>query len=232
MRKQLYICGDSFCGSDPTGSGSWVNLLQKQHADLDIINLSSPAASNYLIYLQVKQAIESAADYVIYHATSSIRQEFVINTDSTYRDTVSRYWHMQHSDVKKPMVCVSWPNPQNTAAGLLSDLQTKELQNFFNKYIDLTSLIEKNYVFIQHSLNLLDRSKVSNWIWSQGGFEHAGFGNVIPWDFDTYRPRESIVNLWDYYDPKKKKPYYHVDDPEVIETVCKHYTKMLQLNNV
>jgi len=78
-KKTLYICGDSFCSSDPEYGKNWSDLIAERCLNLEVVNLSSPGASNYLIYLQVKQALEKNCDYLIYHATSSIRQEFLIN---------------------------------------------------------------------------------------------------------------------------------------------------------
>lgn len=226
MYKTLYICGDSFCGHDPDYTHSWVNEFANRHPELIICNLASPAASNYLIYLQVKEALANNCDYLIYHATSSIRHEFVLTADNANKDSYDRYWNVL-APVPTPMISISWPNPHHTAKDqVISQARQKEIREFYFNHIDLQSLIEKNYIFIQYTLNLLAASN-AQWLWSQGGFEHPAFGNVRAWDFD--KTREATINLWDYYKPKVIRPYHHVDDTAIIKKVCDHYESMLQL---
>jgi hypothetical protein len=225
MRKKLYICGDSFCGHDPDYSHSWVNEFTNRHPELEIHNLSSPAASNYLIYLQVKEALANNCNYIIYHATSSIRHEFVLTADNATKDSYDRYWNVL-APIAAPMVSISWPNPHHTANQVINETTQKEMQEFFFKHVDLQSLIEKNYVFIQYTLSLLSASD-TRWLWSQGGFEHPAFGNVRSWGFD--RTNESTINLWDHYKPKVVRPYHHVNDTDIIKKVCDHYESMLNL---
>ena len=133
--KTLYICGDSFSSHDPDYPGAWPELLQSRLPNIKIVNLSSPAASNYLIYLQVKHALAANCDYLIYNATSSIRQEFVLNKNLDIKDSLSRYWNLSAPTVNNPMICVSWINPQNTAASLLDKKTITELSNFLKNIL-------------------------------------------------------------------------------------------------
>lgn len=225
---KLYICGDSFCCADPEYPGHWSELIASARSDISIINLASPAASNYLIYLQVKHALENHGDYIIYNATSSIRQEFVFNKNLDDQDQVNRYWNLSDPDNSKSMISVSWPNPQNTASQVLDKKVIKTHSDYFTRFIDLPSLIEKNYIFIKHTLNILSSSQ-SKWVWNQGGFNHKNFGTPLNYNFLEYQNKESNINLWDYYNPLVKRPYYHVTDYKVHQNVCDYYLSMLQL---
>jgi hypothetical protein len=228
MTKRLFICGDSFCSTDPDYSGSWVEYLQTLCPDTDIVNLSSPGASNYLIHLQVKHAVENDCDYLIYHATSSVRFEFSINHTEVEKENLYRYWNRSHNEADKSMICTSWLTPENSE--FFDRKQSQQIKDFFTTFIDFSSQIYKNYLYIKSTLQLIETKKITNWVWSQGGFEHDSFNPVMEWDFSDYRDKESIYNLWDYYDPQKLRPYYHVEDPELIKNICTYYKNRLQLS--
>ena len=225
---KLYICGDSFCVEDPEYGNSWVTLLQKSLPNIDVKNLSSAGASNYLIYLQVKQALEESPDFIIYHATSSIRQEFRLGNDESQYDSASRYWNLNNSNKQAPLICGSWLSIDRLYNELITPQQTKDINLFFKSFVDLPNLIEKNYIFILYILSLLSKSGV-HWAWSPGGFEHGSFGNIKNWDFDLYRSQMCPMNLWDYYDPTKIRPRFHVSNPDIHQRVCNHYIDMLKL---
>jgi len=203
-------------------------MLGKNNPELDIINLASCGASNYLIYLQVKQALASNCDFIIYNATSSIRQEFSIKQDSFTKDDVSRYHNMNNSNTNTPMICGSWLGIDRHYKDLINSKQANEILTFYKKYVDLPSLIEKNFIFIAHTLDLLDRSQI-NWAWSQGGFEHKNFSDNQYPQFDQYRKKECPENLWDHYVRDQIRPWYHVTDRTVHQNVCKSYENILNL---
>lgn len=229
MKKTLYICGDSFCVTDPEYGISWTEMLQEQCPSLEIKNFSSIGASNYLIYLQVKEALEQNCDYLIYNATSSIRQEFLLNNDHAIRDSVDRYW--RHDRPGGALRCNSYHNIEKNVDGIFTDNHRQIIKNFFTSFFDLPSQIEKNYVFISHTLNLLSaHAHVTDWAWSRGGFEHKNFLNSQPsWNFDAYVNRECDINLWDHYQPNVYRPYYHVTNFDIMQSVCDSYKKMLKL---
>ena len=223
----LYICGDSFCCNDFEYPGNWAELLTAT-AKVNVVNLASPAASNYLIYLQVKHALEQQCDYLIYNATSSIRHEFVLRKNFDQQDHFARYWNLSKPNSDCSMVSISWPNPQNTASRLFDKQTIKSHSDYFNQHIDLPSLIEKNYIFIQHTLHLLSNSKIK-WAWNRGGFEHKNFGGTSDYDFSKWNKNESKINLWDYYNNTVTRPYYHITDKKVLQDTCDQYINMLQL---
>jgi hypothetical protein len=229
MKKTLYICGDSFCSADPEYGPNWPELLANSCDQIDVINLSSPGASNYLVYLQVQQALEANCNYIIYHATSSIRQEFLINSYTTSIDNIDRYW-TPHDKENKSMVSNSWISPHRNAQ-VFSNNDLQIIKNFFTKFVDMPSLIMKNYIFICHTLDTIKNSKVENWAWSRGGFEHVKFQNSTVWDFSKYSAHEAKINLWDDYDASLWRPYYHITDRNLLDNVCKMYIDMLQLTH-
>jgi hypothetical protein len=227
----VYICGDSFCIEDPAYGDNWVGLLKKKLPNTNVINLSVPGASNYLIYLQIKEALRCNCDYIIYHATSSIRQEFLIVNDGAKIDSIQRYWH-PFQQTTQSMVSTSWLNPDGQTKDAFTNDQIVLIKTFFTELVDLPAMIEKNYIFINHTLAMLSQSQsLKNWIWSRGGFEHKSFNPNVNWDFSNYSQRECLINLWDKYDRHRIRPYYHVTDPSIHENACNQYIKMLQLTN-
>ena len=222
----LYICGDSFCTVDPEYGPCWVDLLIEKLPNIKVVNLAIPGASNYLIQLQVKQALEEKCDYLIYHATSSIRQEFSISDGAHQRDSIDRYWSPTDRDHKSVM-CNSWLSPNRYYQ---YDSNENTIRDFFLKHIDFVSLIEKNYIFINYTLDKISNSNfIKNWIWSPGGFEHPKFNDTLSWNFDNYKHYQSSFNLWDEYDRNLTRPYYHVTNKIIHQKVCDSYLKMLQL---
>ena len=228
MNKTLYICGDSFCSSDPEYGDNWVDILAA-HPDINIINLASPGASNYLIYLQVKYALSQDCDYLIYNATSSIRQEFALRSDISISDDISRYWSVTLPSDDKSMICTSWVTVDKLTTDIFTIEQINKIQEFFKEFVDIPNLIEKNYIFILYTLQLLDSTVGLTWAWNQGGFEHKSFNPAGNWDFSKYTTHECSINLWDDYNPALLRPYYHITDTKLIKSVYTQYTKMLNL---
>ena len=223
----LYICGDSFCVPDPTYGQGWFDYFQQRHPNINITNLAISGASNYHIYLQVKCALEQGCDYLIYHATSSIRDEFRLIPDDESEDSLARY-AIPDEDSKAPMVCGSWINLHRHFQSVLSKKQLKIKDEFFTQFVDLPNLIEKNFIFILHTLKLLEDSD-TKWSWTQGGFEHKSFSSKEYFNFLPFRSKECHFNLWDYGDTSVLRPLFHVVDEEVNLAVSDSYSKLLNL---
>ena len=227
---KLYICGDSFCVEDPEYGQNWVGYIRDQLPHIDVVNLSSCGASNYLIYLQAKHAIESQCDFLICNFTSSVRQEIKVRNDLHSIDSVARYYNSVLDNQKTSMICGSWIGIDRHYPGQLDQDKVAVIENFFKQCVDFPNLIEKNYLYIKSTLNMIADSTSKPWAWSQGGFEHASFANAsVHWEFDQYATTKISANLWDYYDPKLLRPYYHVTNSNVHQNVCNQYIKMLQL---
>jgi len=139
--KTLFVCGDSFCTSDSEHGPNWIDQLSKRYPALKIINLSTVGASNYLIYLQVKHALLQDCDYLIYNATSSIRQEFALREDHAAIDDYSRYLDIRSNNDRAAMISTSLLTPDRYWKNKFkSDL----VKQFFKECCDLPNLIEKN----------------------------------------------------------------------------------------
>lgn len=226
----FYICGDSFCFEDPDYGPSWVNLLKDALPNINIINLASPGASNYLIFLQVQHALNNHCDFLIYHATSSIRNEFSIGNNDCKKDHFSRYW--TPTDTKnKSVVSNSWADPTR-GTGEMMNKSGNLIKQFFTEHIDFSSMVGKNYIFIDYTLNLIaSQLPRTKWAWNRGGFEHYKFTGAQEWEFSKFTDRECQINLWDDYDHALLRPYYHVVDINVHKQVRDHYLNMLELTN-
>lgn len=227
----IYICGDSFSVIDQNSGLTWVDLLAQRIPKKQVINLSVPGASNYLIYLQVKHAIENGCEHIIYQATSSIRHEFVIADDHAGKDSYPRYHNSASNSKDYAVACGSWHNLERHHFNVLSNRDTDEIKKFSLRFFDLAGAIEKNYIYIIHTLNLISSANLKSWAWSRGGFEHKHFKNSNCWNFSKFQHNEIPVNLWDYYDNSIDQPVYHITDPHVHQTVCNHCLTMLQLQH-
>jgi len=229
-KRNLFICGDSFCSEDPEYGPSWVALLKEALPDVNVITLASTGASNYLIFLQVQHALNNQCDFLIYHATSSIRNEFLIDNDDCKKDHFSRYW-APHDTKNKSVVSNSWADPTRCTGTLLTK-SGHLIKQFFTEHVDFTSMVGKNYIFIDYTLNLIaSQLPRTKWVWSRGGFEHYKFQGVQEWDFSKFADRESDINLWDDFDHSLLRPYYHVTDINVHRQARDHYLSMLELTS-
>lgn len=225
----VYICSDSF-GCFAQGSDkSWSNLFQDKCFAKNVVNLSRPGASNYLIYLQVKEALSNNCEHVIYQATSSIRNEFSISRSNHTIDYLERYYNSLEKVKKtKTMLCGSWINLLNGHEDILSKKNYNFIKEFYTQYVDLPNLIEKNYIYIKYTLDLLSNAKLKSWAWNRGGFDHTSFQHNKTWDFSSFEKQEANINLWDYHNGSSE-PIYHVTDMEVNQNVCDQYLQMLKL---
>jgi hypothetical protein len=230
-KPTLYVCGDSFSSQDLEYGKNWTDLLADNCPNINVINLSNPGASNYLIYLQVKEAIKQKANYIIFNASSSTRNEFLLDESSISNDSLDRYWNTNSKNKDATIVSCSWINPWDIKkhnVNVFSKDETKEITNFFKKRIDITSLIEKNYIFVIYTLQLIESNNIT-YAWSQGGFEHKSFESCNDWDFSKYRKNECKINLWDYGVPEIARPYFHITDNEILKKTCDEYINILNL---
>jgi hypothetical protein len=238
LRKTLYICGDSFCASDASYGESWVDQLTQRLPHVQVVRLASIAASNYLIALQVKEALEAGCDYLIYNATSSTRFEYSLRHDGVPIDSTSRYWHVD-DQVNKSVTSHSWHSATNGTMDLLIK-KDNLIKEFFEQCVDFPSMIMKNYMLIDYTLKCIaEKMAPTTWAWSRGGFEHPRFSqsahpNFNPcslhWDFARYQHNHCAMNLWDNFDQLQRRPYFHVTDADIKRKTCDHYIAMLGLD--
>lgn len=81
--KTLYSCGCSFMSIDTLDHGitSFLNLYNKQK-QFNHVSLARSGATNFLIRLQIEEAIKQNADFIVIGATSSDRMEVPIPSRS------------------------------------------------------------------------------------------------------------------------------------------------------
>lgn len=212
----VYICGDSFCTSDPEYGASWVDLLESNLPDYNVINLAQPAASNLYISLQVNTAIKNHADYIIAVGTSVTRNEVAIATSD------SRLIERFHSAELVAYSILSVPKHFD-----FTSKQTELLKQYHTEFFDLPLAIYRDCCIIENTLQRLVDSQIP-FCFDRGGFEHPKFGPPQqPSYFDQYREHISQVNLWDYPTTKELRPYYHITDLNVHQTVANYYTNLI-----
>jgi len=201
MKKRVYICGDSFCVSDPEYGPCWVDYVSQHRS---VLNLACVAATNLMISLQVDQAIESGADFVIVQGTACTRSQTRFNG---------------------AVVPFSYHTADQTTTPFDST-QLKILKQYYTEFFDLELAVYENKCIIENTLHKLVQSGIP-FLFDQGGFEHSSFGSTKKYfeQFDQYR---SKINLWDYARTRSYRPYYHIVDNDVHKRVAEYYTKVTE----
>lgn len=198
----IYICGDSFCVSDPEYGPCWTDLLAQRFA---VTNLAEVAATNLLIARQVDQAIAESAEFVIVQGTAVTRGE------------------KRHGNRYVPF-------SYHTAGAETTPFTARELQvlkDYYTEFFDLDLAIYQNHITIEHTLNKLVRSGIP-FLFDQGGFEHPKFGTVGMSYFQQYAQYRSKINLWDYTVTRAYRPYYHIVDTAIHQSVADYYSEKIQ----
>lgn len=191
----IYICGDSFGVSDAEWGQGWMDILSKQ---LNTVNLSRVCASNLLIAQQVDQAIDAAADFIIVLCTASTRSQTRLG------NTVVPY----------SLLSLDETTPFNQR-------QLQILRDHTLEFFDLTLSVYENQLIIEAMLTRLQDSKIP-FVFDQGGFEHASYGGHQQY-FTKFNQYRSSINLWDYAEKRSYRPYHHIDNPAVHETIANYY---------
>jgi hypothetical protein len=198
----IYICGDSFCVSDPEYGPCWTDILAQR---FDVINLAKLAATNLLISMQVDQAIANRADFIIVQGTTVTRSE------KNYQGTYFPFSYQSAGTVNTPF----------------SNRQLKILKEYFTEFFDLELAIYQNAITIEHTLQKLVNSDIP-FRFDQGGFEHANFHPLSNNYFAKFNQWRSSVNLWDYTVTREYRPYYHIVNAEVHQHVADYYTEEIK----
>jgi len=195
----IYICGDSFCVSDPAYGPSWVDLVAEKFA---VRNLARVAATNLLIALQVQQAMANQAQFIIVNFTAVTRSEKRVGND---------------------IVPFSYHTASAQTTGF-NDRQLRILKEYYTEFFDLDLAIKQNQITIEHTLSALMLSGIS-FRFDQGGFEHPKFGTVGQGYFGQFEQYKSKINLWDHAVSRDYRPYYHITDAQVHRSVADYYSK-------
>lgn len=235
MKPSIYICGASDCFTDEDWPGmSWTEQLAERMPNHNVVNLAVEGASNFVIRLQIDRAIESKADYIIVHFTSSVRQEIRINNRDDDRPLLDRFYRHHLSGADPSLLTLSFFQSHNSP--VLTKSQQQSLREFQLEFFDLDIAIKKNYYLIQNALDVLVRYQ-HPFVFSQGGFEHPDFTEdknlKYQSAFDAYNAWRGKINLWDYLKDFRAtthnvhrplaRPWFHITDTKDINVIVNYY---------
>lgn len=223
--RQIYICGDSFSSVDPDFSGfHWTEkLADLLGSEYKVINLSRPCSSNFFIRVQVDCAIKESADYIIFHGSSSTRDEVALRPTQYVDNFFDRFVNLSCQDnTKKDLTCYSLHSIDNTT--LFTQYQQDLLLKYQTEFFNIDIGILKNQFLIESTLFALTQSNIP-FKFDQGGFEHPKFSNSDKKYFSPYTSYFSKINLWDYADTTIRKPLFHIVDEAVHIHVADYYSK-------
>lgn len=216
----VYVCGDSFGFSDPDHGACWTDRLAKK---TKVVNLCQVSASNFQIALQVQRAIEQKADYIIYLATSSVRQDAPINEGTG--NLLDRYIDITNPNPTKTITSYSVTSLNNTTP--FTEDQLAVLKLYHESFFDLDIAVHQNELVIEGTLSKLVASGIP-FTFDQGGFEHPKFADSKGDYFKTYREFRSEICLWDYVDELLvHRPYYHITDHAIHEEIANYYYNLI-----
>lgn len=198
----IYVCGDSFCVSDPAYGPMWVDLLSQR---FELTNLAQVAASNILIAQQVQQAIKNGAEFVLVHGTAVTRGQ--------------KRWGNGYQPFSYHTASVK-TTPFSAA-------QLDILKKYYTEFFDLDIAVFENSIVIEHSIRSLVDAGIA-FRFDQGGFEHPNFGNVKANWFTAYNQYRSDINLWSLASSRDYRPYYHITDPQQHQRIADYYTRIIE----
>ncbi len=201
MIEKVYICGDSFCVSDPEYGPCWVDYLSQKRS---VTNLSRVAATNLMISMQVDRAIADGADFVIVQGTACTRSQ------TRYQGAIVPYSYHTASETTTPF----------------DRTKLNVLKRYYTEFFDLDLAIYENKCIIENTLQKLVHSGIE-FLFDQGGFEHPSFGSTTQY-FTQYSQYRSAINLWDYARTRDYRPYYHIVDDDVHQQVAEYYLRETQ----
>jgi hypothetical protein len=226
----ISICGDSFASLDPEWPDySWVSRIQHHLlTPVDVKIHARPGCSNFHIRQQIDRAIDLKSDYIIYLATSSIRNDlcFGRSTDNTLLD---RYWNLTDDqfDSQRDLVSYSWLTMEEYP---FEADQIDFLKKYFTLFYDMDVAIKQSFYMIESCLYTLEN--YSNcWTWSQSGFEHISFPGASLQPFNQrWRQKESKLNTWDFWQrrTRNERPYFHIIDKNVHEKIASYYATQIK----
>lgn len=222
----VYICGDSFGCSDSDYGSGWVDKFTKKlHGKIDVVNLSRVCASNTQIGLQVECAIARQASYIIYLATSSVRDDVLLTSGSSDSDLLDRFVDITQPESSKNLTSYSIKSLDDTT--LFDNTQLNMLKQYHAMFFDIDIAIYRNELIIEGILSKLKASGIS-FKFDQGGFEHPAFSNSKKNYFKTYNEYRSEICVWDYVTKNiKHRPYFHIEDQLIHEEIAEYYYKLV-----
>lgn len=234
--KNLYICGDSFgCPDLDWDIRPWPKVLQHLLSpDWTVHNLSICCSSNYLISLQIDEAIRRQADYIIMLATSCTRFYGKVKDDKHHDNLLARFRRIGQNDSEiesRDLSCYSLHSLDETC---VFDQATQDLiQQYQKNMFDLDVEIYHNQIIIERNLFLLEKSQI-NFIFEQGGFENPNF-------FDKNSPKKTYFGEFDRYRSeidqwtlssglKNSSPHMHIVEQKTHNYIAEYYATKIRQN--
>lgn len=226
LSMTVYVCGDSFGCSDAEYGPSWVDILtEKLQGKTNLVNLSQVCASNTQIGLQIDCAIANQASYIIYLATSSVRDDVRFNTIEIDKQLLDRFVDITNPVADKNLTSYSVHNLNDTT--LFDNSQLSVLKQYHTAFFDIDIAVYRNSLIIEGILSKLKESNIP-FKFDQGGFEHKSFSNSKKNYFVAYNEYCSEICAWDYVPKKlKHRPYYHIEDRRIHKEIAEYYYNLI-----
>jgi hypothetical protein len=220
----VYVCGDSFGCRDPEYGPSWTDMLCDKLSG-NLVNLSRVCASNMQIGLQIDRAIEQNASFIIYLATSSVRDDVLFSSAINNASLIDRFVDITAPDKTKDLTSYSVQSLDDTT--LFDSNQLLMLKQYHSTFFDLDIAIYRNQLIIEGNLSRLQHSNIP-FVFDQGGFEHPSFSNSKQDYFQNYKQYKSQLCVWDHVDRQlSHRPYYHISDATVNNQIADYYYKLI-----
>jgi hypothetical protein len=233
MTKKIYICGDSFGCLDPEfDTVAWPTKLGVALGnDYEVVNLSIVCASNLHIRIQVQQAIECHADYVIVLITSCIREQGLLHNNAVNStDLLARFFKIGSNDEfnkNKDLACYSIHSFNETCVFDPADIEL--LKSYHTRFFDLDLAIFQNQAIIESALWSL-RSHCIPFVFDQGGFQNTKFDSNIKPDqyFKEFIANRSEINLWNICTrTPHQRPYHHMPNQAMHDMISEYYAQKI-----
>jgi hypothetical protein len=210
MGKKILVCGDSFNYNDPDyGDLHWTQKLKKMLPDAEIINLSTPGCSNFLIHVQIDRAIGLQPDCVIVSFTNCLRGDFKLKMPRKTNNLLDRFFKFGTDNKNADLLSFTYSGVDYVDK--VDSARTRIIKEYVVECIDLDVERLRNYYIISNALSTLAEQNI-NFLYSTGGFDHSAFmnNNEIGYKFQKFSSHEIPVNLWDHYERQNKiRPYFH-----------------------
>lgn len=215
----IYICGDSFCASDP----EYPEITPWHEQINNSTNLGIVCANNQLISLQVEQAIKQQAKFIIVEFTS-VTRNIVQYTDQKQDNLLDRFYSLTEQDnTNKDLTSYTIWSTKTALA--LSQEQRNLLDSYNENFFDIDVAIHRDSLIIEATLQRLVDSDIP-FLFDQGGFEHPSYGGVGTY-FTKYDKYRSGLCLWDYADTRTHRPYFHIQDQSIHDTIAEYYNNFI-----
>jgi hypothetical protein len=218
LTQSVYICGDSFTVDDKEYD------QQPWSKQIDAVSLGSVCATNQLIALQVEHAIREQASFIIVEFTS-VTRDIVQFADKKQDSLFDRFYSLTAEDNQNKDLTSYTIWATNNASALTQE-QRDQLDSYNKNFFDIDVAIHRDRLIIEATLQQLVDSGIP-FLFDQGGFEHSSYGGVGTY-FKKFEQYRSKYCLWDYADTRTFRPYYHITDQSVHDTIAEYYNNFIQ----